>query len=1034
METKPMRTLQKLIWIALACALCAPAPASPTADGSGQVEIPLDVYNQLVASAADPTLHPRPAPASHALGSALITVDVPATEPRASATVGVELTIDVLEDDWALIPVLPAGTPVEMASVNGQAVQLMPSPLGLAWSTRVAGSYTMQLTYRVDAIRSPGGFSLGIPLPAAAAIRLSASLPGTGLDATVIPAAGVNVATSGERSVVTATIPTAGGVQISWRAADELGHAISRASYEGQLVGDAVVWTSHFMVELFTDETITLPLLSRSVALSALEVDGEQSPILVDEKNQRFQTRLRGRGMHEVTLVFEVQVDRSTGPPRVELQIPQIPVSRFELVLPGKKELTIEPASNVTRTEQDEQTTATVHVPMSDRVSFSWSEAVPEDVRTEIRANASTVHTVYAEEGVLYVHAMLHYEVTRGKAGVIELLLPPDVQISRISDDSGAVTDWRISERGENEERIVTVFLDRELEGELFLDLHYDRSLNAGAAVSLQVPLVWLTDAQRQRGMVALLSSTDLALEPVAETALTAVGENQLPAYVRDAVQLTVAHTYKYAETLPSLVVRPTTPERAQGKFDAQVDTLISLGDVTLAGAASVEINVKSGRIMALQLTLPDEVNLLSLSAPSVRTHRVVETESGQRIDVEFTQEMEGQFRLDLAYERITVDVASELEVPTVSVPEAEVEQGRIAVEALSAVEVQPAVTQQLTGLDIAELPRQLVLRTTNPILLAYKYVHANPPHRLALAVTRHPVLDIQEAVIDSAEYRTLFTPDGLLVTTARFSVRNSRKQFLRVELPHGAEVWSAFVDGKPEQPALATAEGEEAPQSVLIKILNSTEGFPVELVYASTGSRLRGLGAIEGSLPRPDILVTRSRWDVYLPDAMQYGNPQTNMRLVSQAQQISREEMTDELRRLEQAVSAPQAIRPLQISVPTSGVHYAFEKIYANQADERSWFEIPYASRSGARLGQAVSLLGVMLFWVGVVLRVRGVSLLAGASVATLGLAIVLVAVLVYHSSATLPAGAALAIGIGLLVYRIRLQPVPRREAQPVR
>jgi len=960
-------------------------------------------------------------------------VNVPATEPRASATVSVELTIDVLEDDWALIPVLPAGTPVETASVNGRPVQLMPSPLGLAWSARVAGSYTMQLTYMVDAIRSPGGFSLGVPLPTAAAIQLSASLPGTGLDATVIPAAGVDVSSSGERSVVTATIPTTGGVQISWRSAEGLGHAISRASYEGRLVGDAVVWTARFMVELFTDEIVTLPLLSRSVALSALEVDGEQSPILVGGRSQRFQTRLRGRGMHEVMLVFEVQVDRSSGPPRVELQIPQIPVSRFELVLPGKKELTIEPASNVTRTEQDEQTTATVHVPMCDRVAFSWSEAVPEEIRTEIRANASTVHAVHAEEGVLYVHAMLHYEVTRGKAGLIELLLPPEVQLSRISDSSGVVTDWRIGKPGENGNRTVTVFLDRELEGELLLDVLYDRSLNAGDAESLEVPLIWLSGAQRQRGMVALLSSSDLALDPVTETALTAVGENQLPAYVRDAVQLTVAHTYKYAETLPSLIVRPETPERAQGKFDAQVDTLISLGDVTLTGAASVEINVKSGRIMALQLTLPAEVNLLSLSAPSVRSHHVVETDAGQQIDVEFTQEMVGQFRLDLAYERITVDVMSQLEVPTVSVPAAEVEQGRIAIEALSAVEVQPAVTQQLTGLDIAELPRQLVLRTTNPILLAYKYVHANPPHRLALAVTRHPVLEVQEAVIDRADYRTLFTPDGLLVTTARFIVRNSRKQFLRVELPPGAEVWSAFVDGNPEQPAVARPQGDDAPHSVLIKILNSTEGFPVDLVYATTGSRLRGLGAVEGTLPRPDILVTRSRWDVYLPDAMQYGSPTTNMRLVSPAQQISREVMNDELSRMKQAVSAPQAIRPLQISVPTSGVHYAFEKVYANQAEERAWFEIPYASRAGARLGQAASLLGVALLWSGIALRLRGASRAAGAGVATLGLAIVFVAVAVYHSSAMLPAVAALVIGCALLVYRVRFQATPRGEVQPV-
>ena len=45
-------------------------------------------------------------------------------------------------------------------------------------------------------------------------------------------------------------------------------------------------------------------------------------------------------------------------------------------------------------------------------------------------------------------------------------------------------------------------------------------------------------------------------------------------------------------------------------------------------------------------------------------------------------------------------------------------------------------------------------------------------------------MLGTQEAVIERAEYHTLFTRDGLYVTLARFDVKNSRKQFLRVELP----------------------------------------------------------------------------------------------------------------------------------------------------------------------------------------------------------------------------------------------------------
>ena len=354
------------------------------------------------------------------------------------------------------------------------------------------------------------------------------------------------------------------------------------------------------------------------------------------------------------------------------------------------------------------------------------------------------------------------------------------------------------------------------------------------------------------------------------------------------------------------------------GKFDAQVDTLISLGEVTLTGAASLEIHLKSGRVSTLKLELPQGINLLSLTAPSLRTYAVNPQDNAQLVSIEFTQEMEGQFRIELTYERILVDDASEVEVPTLTVRGAEVEQGRIAVEALSAVEVQPATTEQLSRSTSKSFLSSLFLRTTNPILLAYKYVHADPPHRLALSVTCHRVLGTQEAVIDRAEYRTLFTRDGLFVTTAHFVVRNSRKQFLRVRLPEGSQICSVFVNGKPENPARSDGEDEEESSSVLIKIVNSTRGFPAQIVYATEGSGSRRLGKVTASLPRPDILVTESRWDAFLPAEMRYGAPSTNMDIVRVGALVSASELEAEFAKLGDAAGVQQTLEPLRITVLT--------------------------------------------------------------------------------------------------------------------
>ncbi len=961
----------------------------------GQVQLPLDQYNALVNASRNPVDPVIPAPADYALGTGTMSVSVAATEPMATAEIQLQLRVEILEDGWVAVPVLPLGTPVTNATVNGKTVQLFATERGLAWGAKKAGVYAMVLGYKIDAAGSGSGFTLAIPAPPGSAVNLSASLPGSGLDVAVIPSAGTRVRTSGATTLVTATAPPSAGIQISWRRPITDTHTVGRASYKGRSTGDAVTWSGEIAVEIFTDESVTLDLLPRTTTLREVSVDGRPAPIVVNGSS--FATIIKGEGKHTVLVGFQVPVDRSSGPPKVAMTVPPVPVSRFELTLDGKKEVSVTPASNVENKVAGGTTRATVYVPMTSNVTFSWAEAVPDAIRAEVRANAGLYHLLHAEEGVLYVHGMVLYDITRGETSSVTLRVPAGVQVNRISSPSGAVADWRMGDADDSGAREVTVFLDRKIGGELLIEVLYDRSLAQDE--SIPAPLLSSLGVQRQRGMVALLSSKDLTLKPEDEGSATRVGENQLPAFVREQVELTVAHTYKYVEAIPSILIAASEPERKQGRFDAQVDTLVSLGEVTMRCSATIELNVKSGGIMDLVLDLPAEVNLLGLAGPSIRTHTVASEGESQRIDVAFTQEMEGQFRLDVEYERIMVDSDEAVEVPTLAVRGAEVEQGRLAVEALSAVEVQASTKTQLTDLDVNDLPQQMVLRTTNPILMAFKYVKAEQPSQLVLSVTRHQVVEVQEAAIDQADYTTLFTSDGLAVTTARFTVRNSRKQFLRVELPEGSTVWSAFVDGRPEKPAL----GEEKSNEVLIKIITSTRGFPVQLVYATDGDKIRGLGRLRPTLPRPDILVTSSRWDVYVPDGLSYGDPSSNMEMVVTGVRRDLDELEREMASAQQDAAKHRAVEPLRIAVPTSGIHFAFEKLYANQGDETAWFALAYATGAGATTGRILSLVGAGLLWLGLGLLLRphpAIPVVAAGAGAAIGVVVLVATIGFLHIS----------------------------------
>ncbi|MFK8013280.1 MAG: hypothetical protein AB8B80_14670, partial [Marinicellaceae bacterium] len=451
----------------------------------------------------------------------------------------------------------------------------------------------------------------------------------------------------------------------------------------------------------------------------------------------------------------------------------------------------------------------------------------------------------------------------------------------------------------------------------------------------------------------------------------TRVGENQLPAFFKNQIVLTIAHTFKYTSQSPKLVVNTIAPERKQGKYDAQVDTLISLGEVTMRGSAGIQIDVKSGSIVDLDLQLPKNINILNVTGPSIRNHKTVVENTNQNINIEFTQEMQGQFRVDVNYEMILGEKKSELEVPSLQVVGSEVQHGRIAVEALTAVEVQTAETQQLSTLTINELPQQLVLKTTNPILLAYKYVNTDSPHLLKLSMTRHKELDVQVASIESAKYQTLFTNDGLSITTAKFDVRNSRKQFLRLDLPKNSKVWSVFVDGKAEKPAVAS---DSDGSGILIKMLNSVTGFPVEVVYATNINNMGMFGTLISQLPNPDMVVTQSIWDVFLPIGPNYLGLKTNLNITKQGNESNAR--SQPLVNQSIVKSQTQAGNPLRVNVPKQGIHYSFEKLYANQSDVIASFELKYASEKSNHIGTILSIVSVVLIWLAIfMLRMNSVS-----------------------------------------------------------
>jgi hypothetical protein len=950
-----MTTIRRIA--AMVSCVLSLAPLDALAQSEGTVQLPLTTWQALASS-------PSARAQAAALGVANVEVTVEERDGRIVAMATASMTVRA-PSEGAEALLLPPGTAIESATADGAEIALVHTANGLAWIAESAGQHRLELRYELEGVRYDQGASVSLPLPPAPSVHVRASLPPEATDGAMVPGVGVRSVREGDLPSLEATIPGGTATQIAWRSVSlSESAAPSRATYHGVLGTDAVRFDVELAVDLSSDSPVPIALFPTDVALGSVTVDGTDAPIRV--VGDRFAAIVSGHGRHTIRASIEIPLDENGGLPSAQVQIPQVPVSRFEIELPDDKDLRVTPLVAISRERARSLAgvrgamIAVFHVPLTDVVGLEWPEALPDEAATpgevEVRASATLVHVLSAEEGLLRGTVHAAWDVAHGASARFDLTLPAGVDVGLVTVDVATVADWRVT--GAGDERVLSVFLDREVSGAVQMNIEFEllRSSTTGDAPHpFDVPLLSARDVWRQSGMLALLATHDLVLEPDASEDVARVGENQLPADVRAEIDATIAHVFRWTDAPPHLSAQAIARPHEAGRFDARIDTLVSLGDVTTTASAAVDVHIKSGSLSELSVALPEGASVLEVSAPSLREHRVEDVGGHPTVHMWFTQEMEGDLRVELRWERIASANEADVAAPMAHVEGVDVEQGRIAIEATAAVEVAAREAEGLSPMDLSELPEELVLRSTNPILLAFRYAHASPAPLLALSVARHQEVTLRNASIDEAHYTTLVTDDGLAVTTATWTVRNDGAQFLRISLPDGAEVWSARVGGQPETPALESDAEGDAPV-ILLGVLRSTEPFVVELTYATPVSRMGLLGRLHVPLARPDLVVSHAQWDVYLPADARWSTPSSDLALYDEGGIVSGSIA---------AFSAPSGGGPA-IRVPSEAMRFVFDDVYVGRDGEPVSASFPYASGWGVAIGWTLGLIGALLGWLG--------------------------------------------------------------------
>jgi hypothetical protein len=438
-------------------------------------------------------------------------------------------------------------------------------------------------------------------------------------------------------------------------------------------------------------------------------------------------------------------------------------------------------------------------------------------------------------------------------------------------------------------------------------------------------------------------------------------GRTQVNAVIPASNTIAVQAHRKY---IPKKDISKDTP----AKIYAESFNLISIEEDALRVTSRIKLNVLQNSITTIKAAVPDGYNILYIhkrDGSRLRDWQIKKTAKGSMVEIPFDSPVEGTFIFDILSERLFESKQSEIHFNGYRILNSTRETGYIGAEKKSTAEAAPTVIDKLDRIDIKDLPYELVGMSKRPLLFGYRYLRH--PYNLVMSIIRHEELPTMSTVIDLASVITVVLEDGKTLTRLNYKIRNTWKQFLKLELPPGSEVWTVYVASKREN-ASRNADGK-----IMIPLARSQskgevlQSFTVDVIYFSKGDPLGSWGSNPVWFPTADIMISKMLWSVYLPQDYSYlhfkGNVEkeeiagTMNLLLGKRRNFSLDQVNsynEVASNLEKAPQKQQVMDGYQQSLQSNFENRAIDrKDIANQMRQEANLNVYFQKEQGKRLGQ---------------------------------------------------------------------------------
>jgi hypothetical protein len=341
---------------------------------------------------------------------------------------------------------------------------------------------------------------------------------------------------------------------------------------------------------------------------------------------------------------------------------------------------------------------------------------------------------------------------------------------------------------------------------------------------------------------------------------------------IADTQQSQVAE--KDGGTFVEAVLRPTSRIHFVGYKDIKSDeetpaglftetmNLVSIGEGTIDLFSVFRYTILYAGAKEFVIEIPKDMAVVSAEGESAFSFVMEEEGDKSLMRGETAFPIRNNFEISLRLKK-NIKPGEIIDVPLPHAVNAEREHGWIAVEVLGKLQIKEKSKEEVTALDVRQLPEEMVRSAVSPIVKAYRF--HTPKAKVALVAQKLPEKEPMSDSVDRIRVFSVISKDGKMLTDMRIRMRNHLRPTLAVKLLRGQKLLSAHLDGEAVRPS------QEGGNTIILPLKRSEgddamEPFTLQIVMESTILALGLFGSKNLELPSVELPVSSVEWTIFVP------------------------------------------------------------------------------------------------------------------------------------------------------------------------